>query len=483
MKLEKSEYENAVKALAAAPPGETRDALVSLLNGSSYVDDNGDEVTIDVKSFPAPAQSSEVKHAKAENQVGVTAEQLDEMLAAAADKAVSRIEARSRGNPLPSPVPKSADIAFPIRRKPRNFKSIDDAILSAHWLLAIQGNQKSSEIVKNHANWDVKTHTTTNNGSLGHLVFPAFEASIIDLRDLYGVFRNEANFKVMPSDTHSIPRRVSGLTSYFTTEGVAITESPDKVVDLVTLTARKLGAIALISSELNDDSIISVVDDLSQEIAYSFSIKEDDCGFNGDGTSGFGGIVGVRSALSNLDSTVANIAGLQVATGTGYASSYGAITLADFHGVMGRLPEYAARAPGGPKWYCSKAFKDTVMHKLATAAGGNTVREIAGGAIEERFLGYPIVTSEVLPKSPATNQVVCLFGSLRLGVAFGERRGITLQVSNSAVVGGKSVFERDLLAIKGTERFDIVVHDVGNASSVAANRVAGPIVGLITGAS
>jgi hypothetical protein len=44
-------------------------------------------------------------------------------------------------------------------------------------------------------------------------------------------------------------------------------------------------------------------------------------------------------------------------------------------------------------------------------------------------------------------------------------------------------FEEDLMAIKGTERFDINVHDVGNASSSAGARKAGPIVGLITAAS
>ena len=46
-----------------------------------------------------------------------------------------------------------------------------------------------------------------------------------------------------------------------------------------------------------------------------------------------------------------------------------------------------------------------------------------------------------------------------------------------------SAFEQDEIVIRGTERFDVVVHDVGNQSATAASRVPGPIVGLITAAS
>jgi hypothetical protein len=47
----------------------------------------------------------------------------------------------------------------------------------------------------------------------------------------------------------------------------------------------------------------------------------------------------------------------------------------------------------------------------------------------------------------------------------------------AAVINGESVWERDQIAIKGVERIDIVVHDVGSTTE------AGPIVGLQTKAS
>jgi hypothetical protein len=44
-------------------------------------------------------------------------------------------------------------------------------------------------------------------------------------------------------------------------------------------------------------------------------------------------------------------------------------------------------------------------------------------------------------------------------------------------------FTTDTIYVKANEYVDIVVHDVGNYSATAADRVAGPIVGLITAGS
>ena len=51
------------------------------------------------------------------------------------------------------------------------------------------------------------------------------------------------------------------------------------------------------------------------------------------------------------------------------------------------------------------------------------------------------------------------FGDLMQGVYFGSRRGVTLAVDSSVY------FASDALAVRGTERYDIVVHDRGDAST------------------
>jgi len=123
---------------------------------------------------------------------------------------------------------------------------------------------------------------------------------------------------------------------------------------------------------------------------------------------------------------------------------------------------------------------------LAVAAGGNRVTQIEDTPLTKSFLGYPVVISQVLPKISATSQVCCLFGNLRMAARLGDRRQTTIQMSEHAL----NAFEQDEVVIRGTERFDIVVHDVGDptpsagpAKSSQAGNVAGPIVALITAAS
>src|SRR6185437_11833849 len=146
----------------------------------------------------------------------------------------------------------------------------------------------------------------------GFLVPPEFGNDMIILREMFGVFRRNAKIVPMTSDTRSDPRRKSGLTAYFTSEASQITESK-KGWDRVNLTAKKIAVLTKMSSELNEDSMVNLGDDLAGEIAYAFASLEDDCGFNGDGSSTYGGIVGLAQAFLNLSGTIANIAGLRVA--------------------------------------------------------------------------------------------------------------------------------------------------------------------------
>src|SRR4029077_10220309 len=103
----------------------------------------------------------------------------------------------------------------------------------------------------------------------GFLVPEVLERAIIDLREDYGVFRQLARIRPMASDFVTIPRRTGGLTAVPIGEGSDITEST-KGWNNVNLTARKWAVLAKYSSELAEDAIISIAEDLSGEIAYAF---------------------------------------------------------------------------------------------------------------------------------------------------------------------------------------------------------------------
>ena len=355
--------------------------------------------------------------------------------------------------------------------KLRNFTgegSEEKAYRFGMWFLGSAIGIKSAQRWCNENGILTRTQNESVNEQGGFLVPEEFGTDLIDLREQYSVFRRNAKIVPMATDTRTDPRRTGGLTAYFTGESDDITKS-NKTWDRVSLTAKKLSVLARMTSELSEDSAISIADDLAGEIAYAFGKKEDECGFVGTGSSTFGGIVGATEALKGLSGTIANIAGLKVGTGNAYSE----LTLNDFIGTVAKLPEFADM---NAKWYVHKLFYHDVMVRAMLAAGGVTAAEIES-ARNKTFLGYPVEFTQVMPKVEANSQVCALFGDLAMAASMGVRRDTTIALSEH------SRFANDEIEIRGTERFDINVHSVGNASATAADREAGALVGLITAAA
>ena len=238
----------------------------------------------------------------------------------------------------------------------------------------------------------------------------------------------------------------------------------------MSLTAKKVMVLTRMSSELSEDSVISFGDELAGEISYAFANKEDECLFNGDGTSTYGGIEGILTKLGAL--TAGTAPGLTLGAGNAWSE----LSLANYESIVGSLPVYAD-VPGQVFWICHKTHYWTVMASLALAAGGVTASEIVNGISRPMFLGYPVMYSQVFPSAEANSQVPVLLGNYAQGATFGDRRRESISFSDTATVGGQSLWERDQIGVKGTERFDIAVHSVGS------DTVAGPIVGLETASS
>ena len=179
--------------------------------------------------------------------------------------------------------------------KIKSFSSREMAWKFGTWCLATMGHKKSLENCRNHG-IQIKAHTEGVNTQGGFLVPDEMAAELVTLREQYGVFRRNAKIYRMASDTLRIPRKNTGLTAYWVGEAAAATEST-MGFDSVQLVAHKLTALTTVSNELLEDSVIDLASDVANEIAYQFAYKEDDAGFNGDGTSTYGGIVGLKGAL------------------------------------------------------------------------------------------------------------------------------------------------------------------------------------------
>jgi HK97 family phage major capsid protein len=411
----------------------------------------------------------------------------------AMDEAKAKAEA-IQNKPLPSsgnPFKKDLAQANPLDNKPvvipaqakwwsgrlNSFKGPDAdvrAYKAGMWLAAaLCHSQSAKKWCEDHGipiTWD-NLHQEGVNTQGGYLVYPEFETDIIRLVEEFGLARKALRVVPMMSDTKSRPRRTGGATAYFVGEGDAITSYTGSW-DNVKLIAKKLAAITTASNELTSDAIVSIADEATREIALAFAEKEDLCAFQGDGTSTYGGMFGVVQRLSALNG-VDDGGGLVLAN----SNAYSEVVNGDFDRMIGRIPNY----PGiRPEWYISKPAWAATMQPLLSAAGGNTMIDLAGPQPRTMFKGYPVnwtSGTSVLPVSAANSSIFCLFGDLRMAGDFGDRAGMTIATSTEATVGSVSMFDTDSFAIRGIERFDINIHDVGTATA------AGPVVGLILAAS
>lgn len=337
-----------------------------------------------------------------------------------------------------------------------------NAYRSGQWLAAcFLGNDKAAEYCRENGIAITKAHSEGVNSGGGFLVPSEFSNTIIDLREEYGTFRSFASVRPMSSDAQTMPRRNGGLTAYWTAEAAAATESSKSWAN-VSLVAKKLMAYSLISSELSEDAVINVADDLANEMAYAFAVAEDAAGWNGDGTSTYGGITGLRTKM------VATLGAGQLAGAVDAASgndTFAEITATDLVSVMAKLPKYALR---GARWYCSQTAFSLVFSRLTAAAGGNTIETLAG-PVRSSYLGFPIVIDQTLPTATTdiSDTAMLFFGDLSLSTLMGTRRNIAVKTSEHFK------FTNDQIAITATERVDINVHSIGDATT------AGPICALI----
>jgi len=111
------------------------------------------------------------------------------------------------------------------------------------------------------------------------------------------------------------------------------------------------------------------------------------------------------------------------------------------------------------------------MHKLARAAGASDMFNILSNEKTRWFLGYPVVFTAAMPGTEADSQICAVLADLSLGAYLAERR--VLEIAKST----EFLFQNDQIAIRSTQRIDIVPFGVGNTTE------SGPICGLITAAA
>jgi HK97 family phage major capsid protein len=326
----------------------------------------------------------------------------------------------------------------------------------------VLGNAKAAKWCSEHG---VKSQTEGTNSEGGFTVPEIVSSSLIWLRNEYGVARRYSRVYPMTSDVLNVPNASTSTTTYYPGEATAITAS-DIVFSQVALTAKKLAILTIVSKELNEDTVIDFGATLAQDFAYGLASAEDLAAFQGDGSSTYGSITGIMPRIKALSGTYANIASMVVgAAGSGTALS--SLTLANWQSMVAKIQPYATQ----PRWYMNKAvFYNGVADKLI-ALGGNAIMDIqnAYGA-EPTLFGIPISFVQNMPGAPAANRDIAVLGDLSKGTAFGDRRGVSVEVSDQVK------FIEDALTFKATERYAYNVFDVGNVDATVGNQVAGSLI-------
>ena len=380
---------------------------------------------------------------------------------------IETIKARGQGHPVATEVAveqpwKSGGIG----RNPLS-GTRDEANWKAYawgqWGRSIMGNRKAAEWCKN--NLKAQSEGTTTAG--GFTVPDPLSSELIYLREQFGVARQNCRIYPMSSDVLNVPNATASTTVYYPGENTAITAS-DLTFAQVNLVAKKPSVLTQVSKELAEDSIIDFGATLARDMAYVLAKEEDRVVFNNavDSTSGLDGIL---YAIYSSNATKANIASLQVFT-TGQTITYSP-TLANLKGMVAKLPTYAANA----KWFMHREIWYNAIAPLLDALGGNSIMDIQNAYGPTPMLyGYPVVFVQNMQKTLAASTPYILLGDLSMGTAFGDRRTVTIEVSD------QRYFVEDALAFKATERFAFKAFDIGNVDATAANRVPGS---LIVGAS
>lgn len=308
-----------------------------------------------------------------------------------------------------------------------------------------------------------------SNTAGGALVPQEFAARVIRLVENYGTFAASPVEKVtMTRDTMIIPKRITGTSAYFIGEGVAVNESQPSYAN-VQLVAKKLAVSTRMSSEVVEDSLISLADAVTSEFATSLAYQIDACGWVGDGTSNYGGIYGLVNKINSGSYTNS------VQTADAGHVSFETLTIGDFLKCIAKLPLYARSQ--GAAWYISPAGYAASMARLRYQAGGNAVADLGGG-VTETFLGYPVnqvhVMNSTLGSDPSAVKV--LFGNLAMSSIYARRRDFSVRLYDQVYA------TTDQLLLQGTLRFDIVHHTLSSKDG-AGNDISGPVTALKTSAS
>lgn len=295
----------------------------------------------------------------------------------------------------------------------------------------------------------LKAMNEGSGSSGGFLVPEEFRIEIQRIMEECGLVRAFAKKWPMKRDKLSVPTLATSVIVYWPGEGNAGTQS-QPVLGNVELNSETMVGLTVMTEELLEDADTDVVNNLAELFAEAFACEEDKQGLVGTGTP-FSGVL--NDANVNL---------VTMATGK---DTFAEADLDDYRDLITKVK--ASVLPNSAfymhreVWALVQKLKENSQHVVSfqnpIVPMGNPPSEGQGPKIHGYLWGYPVYLSDQMPSVSAVSTRFVIFGSLQKGLFFGDRKQMTVKMSDSATVGSNNVFEENSQAVRFTERIALVV--------------------------
>lgn len=314
--------------------------------------------------------------------------------------------------------------------------------------------EKASKFVKAVLHKDMATLTAMKamsegtDSTGGFLVPEEFSSEIARIANDYGLARKLCTKIPMKRDTMNMPTLSTSVTVYWPGEATAGTESTPAFGN-TRLKASTMVGLTVMSNDLLEDADTDVIQYIAELFAEAMAGEEDNQLFNGTG-SPFTGI------LQHADVTTVTMASGQ--------DTFAEVLADDLRDMISQVK--ATALPGAAyfmhrlTWGIVQKIKQNSNHVVALQNPMITPASAAG--INPNLLpvgsiwGYPVYLSEQIVSTTAVSTKFIVFGNLKYAW-FGDRRQVTMAVSDSATVGSANVFASNQSAVRFTERVAIAV--------------------------
>ncbi len=225
------------------------------------------------------------------------------------------------------------------------------------------------------------------------------ETQIYDLLATYGAFR-QLDVRTIGAKTTEVRIKSARPLALFVDEAAAIGQDSTKAGSKAAVTPKKVGCLITASSELLQDDITGIVQDLMNDMAEAHAFRADWISFAATGTADNvdGGFTGMFAGGTARTATTGN-------------TTVAALAYADVLACVVNAPT-AVFQRGNAKWFINQ----NILAKLLFIKDGNG-RPIFQSALEApsygalgTILGYPVIPVAAAPSTDSAGKLVAAFG-------------------------------------------------------------------------